>query len=165
MATNAANRFSLPLYLTGALFFFTPVVDIVTNVWPINLGAETWRYGAGGVGANYLISMVFGALLGSLTAAHAGHAKTLRILAIGCFVTAAILVVIVGEFSLNVLQLQRVVPDEDMAGFKIGAVKAALKYFTSAATFVVLGMSGWKMLRTSSSRSEERSAAVLMKEK
>src|SRR5690349_3125180 len=84
--TSAAGQTSplagmvTPAYIVSGLFFFTPLIDIVTNVWPLTPGVVSWRYGAAGASANYLISVVFGMFLACCIAAFAGHGRTLRVL-------------------------------------------------------------------------------------
>jgi FlaA1/EpsC-like NDP-sugar epimerase len=151
MAASPLTRFAAPLYLTAALFVTMPIVDAITNVYPFNLGASTWRYGAIGAAANYLISVVFGALLLVLTAAHNQHTRTMRAGAIGSLVGAVLLVLMAGEFALDVLQLRSVVPPEDMRAYVVGATKAELKFLLSAAALAAIGLVAWKAGRRSGS--------------
>ncbi|HEX6694714.1 MAG TPA: hypothetical protein VF035_08470 [Longimicrobiales bacterium] len=133
-----------PAYIVSGLFFFTPLIDIVTNVWPLTPGVVSWRYGAAGASANYLISVVFGMFLACCTAALAGHGRTLRVLAVTSCVTALAILLVAGEFALDVAQIKDLVPPTELDMFTIGAAKAELKFIASAAGFIVLGVCAWR---------------------
>ncbi len=160
---NALRRFATPFYLVAALFFFTPVLDVFLNVWPWRPGLEEWRYGAVGAAANYLVSMVFGCLLATATAAVCGHRRSLRVLAVADWVVAALLAALTLEFVLDVLQLQTRVPQEDQRGFRLGAVKAVVKYLASIVCLVVVGIAGWRFAREMPRQQDDRPDAVLVR--
>lgn len=132
--------FAPALYFMAGVFFLTPIVDAASNVWPFALGLETWRYGAFGAAANYLVSVLFGAVLAGWVAVRCQHRGTLRFVAFGSIFMAVILTVIAGEFALDVLQLQNVVPAPDRTGFAIGAAKSELKYASTIIGFVILAV-------------------------
>ncbi len=160
---NTLRRFATPLYLVAALFFFTPVLDVFLNVWPWRPALEEWRYGAVGAAANYLVSMVFGCLLASVTAAAWGHRRSLRVLAVAGWLVAALLAALTLEFILDVMQLKARVPQEDQPGFELGAFKAVVKYVASIVCTVVVGVVGWKSAREMPRPQDDRSDAVLVR--
>jgi hypothetical protein len=161
--TNAFRRFAAPLYLVAALFVFTPLLDVFLNVWPWRPGLAEWRYGAVGAAANYLVSMVFGGLLASLTASACGHRRALRVVAAASWVVAGVLAALILEFVLDVAQLQARVAEDDRRGFQLGATKAVIKYATSALCLGVIGWAGWKGAREMPRQAEDRSDAVLVR--
>jgi hypothetical protein len=142
-------HFVVPAYIVSALFLLTPIFDVVTNVWPPAPGTVTWRYGAAGAAANYLISSVFGAFLGCCVAAWAEHRRTLRVFAVLSFLGVLLLVLVAGDFAMDVAQLRPLVPPTDMQAFLIGAVKAEVKYLTAIIAMLVLGLCSWRASRSS----------------
>ena len=133
-----------PAYGVGLLFILLPIVDVVSQVWPPSLGSPSWRYGLVGLGANYLISVVFGFLLVCLAAGSQWHRRALRILAIVCSALAVLSVLAVLAFVLDVFQLRPGIPRDNSAAlrmFDIGAAKAVFKYLLTAVAFawVALG--------------------------
>lgn len=146
MKTMAApDRLVAALYVVAGLFVIHPVADVVTNAWPLAFGSEQWRYGAVGAAANYLISLVFGALLLAVTAAYGGHRRTLRLVAAFSLIAAFALGLMALSFALDVLQLRPAVQDGDMWAFKAGAGKALFKYLTCAFGLIVVGIGSWKV--------------------
>lgn len=131
------GRLAASFYLVGALFIITPVADGIANSLPIQASLATWRYGAVGAFANYLISPLFGALLLTATASLLGHRRTLRTLGVTWILAALLLLALAADFTLDVLQLRAMVPPEQAGVFKVGAGKALAKYLTSIATFIL----------------------------
>ncbi len=148
--TDVLLNFPGPLYGVGLLFFFLPIVDVVTQVWPPSPGNPGWRYGLVGLGANYLISVVFGLLLICLAAGVLWHRRTLRVLAILSALCGVLCILATLAFVLDALQLRPAIP-KDNAGalkmFDIGAAKAVLKYLVSAVVFGWVGLGSWRACR------------------
>jgi hypothetical protein len=153
---DALRRLTPAAYAVALVFLLSPLVDVVTNVYPFESGSVQWRYGAVGIMSNYLISAVFGLLLATLVAALAGHVKVLWAAAATNLALAAVLVVIVGLFALDVLQLRNVVRPEAADMFKIGAAKAAFKLLVVAASLVLLGVAGLKAARAEAGTRRDR---------
>lgn len=144
-STDVAPYLTGPAYGIGLLFVLMPVVDTVAQMWPPALGEPAWRYGTVGIGANYLISMLFGMFLMCLAAGLRRHRRTLLVLAIlnGAFAIVLLLAAI--GFSLDVLQVRMGVPKDNARAtwlFNAGAAKAELKYLASVLVF------GWLALST-----------------
>jgi hypothetical protein len=136
-----------PAYAVGLLFVLMPVVDTFAQMWPPALGEPAWRYGTVGIGANYLISALFGMLLICLVAGLRQHRQTLRMLAIVNGVVAVVLLLAAIGFALDVLQVRMGVPKDNprtMSLFNTGAAKAELKYLLSVAVFGWLGVASWR---------------------
>ncbi|MGA2382723.1 MAG: hypothetical protein ABSG61_04735 [Gemmatimonadales bacterium] len=137
--TDLAPYLTGPAYAIGLLFVLMPALDTFAQMWPPALGEPAWRYGTVGIGANYLISALFGMLLMCLVAGLRQHRRTLRVLAIVNGVLAVVLLLAALGFALDVLQVRMGVPKDNARAmwlFKAGAAKAELKYLVSV---VVLG--------------------------
>ena len=125
--------------MAGALMVVLSLVDLVTNVLPLQFGELQWRYGAWGLLAGFLLTPVLGMFMLAAAAAvlvHGGALKTLW------WINLAVSVVLVlGSvmFVLDVLQFRGAVPRGDLSRFDIGAAKALLKHVTVAAALFWLG--------------------------
>jgi hypothetical protein len=144
---DAARYLTGPAYGIAALFVLLPIIDTLAQVWPVALGNPAWRYGTIGLGANYLISVLFGMLGLCLLAALGSHRRTLRALTILSGVAALLLLIAALAFLLDALQLRGTVPRDNprtLWMFDAGAAKAAFKYLVSAAVFGWLALATWR---------------------
>lgn len=134
-------------FAVAAVFILSPLVDVVTNVYPTDPGSVQWRYGAIGIMSNYLVSGVFGLLLGTCVAALAGRRIALWIFVALDVLGAVVLLLLLGLFSLDVLQLRGLVQPDAADMFKIGASKAAMKLAIVAVALLILGFGGFRAAR------------------
>jgi len=144
---EAARYLTAPAYGIAALFVLLPIVDTISQVWPVALGNSAWRYGTIGLGANFLISVLFGMLGLCLLAALGSHRRTLRALTIGSGVAALLLLIAALAFLLDALQLRSTVPRDNprtLWMYDAGAVKAVFKYLVSTAVFGWLALATWR---------------------
>lgn len=132
------RRLALSLYFVSALFILTAVVDAVANTLPLQPSLVTWRYGAVGALANYLISPVFGALLATATAFVLHHGRTLRVLGVLWAITALAMLALAVGFSLDVIQLRAMIPPDQLSPYQVGAAKALAKYGLTAVAFALM---------------------------
>jgi hypothetical protein len=144
---DALQRFVAPAYITAAIFIITAVLDIATLAYPANPSAIVWRFGTIGAISNYLLTAFFGATMACATAMYYRHLTMLRILAVLSLLSALILVVVLGDFALNVAQIHRSVPQQQMNAFQIGTAKATIKYGMTIVALVVLAVVCWKASR------------------
>jgi len=127
-------------YLVAALLVVTPVMDVLTNVWPLAFGDLRWRYGAVGLLSGFLLTTLLGMALAVLTAVALRHRRVLTVL-FGLNVAAAVVLLATTVlFGLDVLQVRVTVPMESRGLFDVGAAKALLKHFTLVASFAALGV-------------------------
>ncbi len=162
---DSLRRLSVAAYAVAVLFILSPLVDVLTNIYPTDLGSMQWRFGAIGILSNYLISGVFGLLLATLVAALLGHRTLLRISAIVDLATAAVLLGITLLFALDVLQLRSTVRPEAGEMFRIGALKASLKILMTAVALLLLGIRALKASREAEGhRGGKKDAPLLVRE-
>ena len=133
MATRRTSEASSlligPAYAVALLFIVLPLIDTVTQTWPVTLSSPGWRYGTIGIGANYLISVLLG-MLGLVTLAAVGeHRRTLKLLSVLCGIATVLCLVAVIGFMLDALQVRAGIPAGETRTrtmFDIGGAKAAL---------------------------------------
>jgi hypothetical protein len=141
---SAVGRFALPIYLTAVLFIVTPIVDAITNVWPVQLGNESWRFGFTGAAANYLVSAVFGITVLCLAAAFFVNRLVLRIGAVVALLSCLLLLALLADFLLAAISFRQLVPLEQMSSFSMGVGKATLKYLTATLVLFVTSFAAYK---------------------
>jgi hypothetical protein len=159
---ESLRRMTPAAYVVALVFILSPLVDVVTNFYPFDPGSVQWRYGAVGIMSNYLISAVFGLLLGTFAAALSGHTRVLWTFIALNFVLAVALVLILGLFSLDVVQLRNLVRPEAAEMFKIGAAKAALKLLMVAVSLLLMGIVGFRAVRADTGNRKSRKDAPLL---
>ena len=144
---DAARYLTGPAYGIAVLFVLLPIIDTLAQTWPLDLSNPAWRYGTIGLGANYLISALFGMLGLCVLAALGSHRRTLRALTIVNAVTALLLLIAALAFLLDALQLRGTVPRDNPRTlwlFQVGAAKAAFKYLVGVAVMGWLALATWR---------------------
>ncbi len=150
--TSEAWRYvTAPAYAVGVLFVVMPLVDTFAQVWPPAPGNPSWRYGTVGIGANYLISMLFGMLLLAAVASLQSHRRTLLLLVWLDVVAAVVALGATVSFILDALQVRAGVPRDNATAlrmFDIGAEKAVFKYLATEVVLLWLAFASWRAART-----------------
>ena len=155
--SEAAPSFAGPAYGVGLLFVLFPLVDVVVQAWPIQAGSPTWRYGAVGIGANYLVSVVFGMALLCYTAARSPHRRALIVLAILAVLMALVDAVAVVGFVLDGLQIRPSIPTEPPRArwmFEAGMEKALFKYVAGGLVLLWVALASRRALKAMPGRSD-----------
>jgi len=156
-----------PVYAIGLLFVVMPIVDTLAQVWPPAIGSPTWRYGTVGLGANYLISVLFGILLMCLAASLQRHRRTLRWLAgVNAAIGLVALVATLG-FILDALQVRSGIQSANAQAlrmFNTGVEKAVFKYLVSAVVLLWLGYSSWRAAKAMPHHREDADVPKLIHE-
>lgn len=145
--TDVAPYLTGPAYGVALLFVVMPIVDTLAQVWPVALGTSGWRYGAVGLGANYLISVLFGMFLLCVVADLRLHRRTLRVLGVVNGVATLVVLIAVTGFVLDALQVRLSVPRDNartMWVFDVGVAKAVLKYLSGVLVFGWLAYGSWR---------------------
>lgn len=158
---DALRRLSFAAYAVALFFVLSPIADVITNAWPLNLGNEQWRYGFAGITSNYLVSVLFGAILASLVAAAAEHRLLLKILGISLAVCAGLLFIMLIGLTLDAFQMISIVRPEQLGMFKIGAAKAAMKIGAVSGVMIILSISCIRAGKTLATRTERETASLI----
>ena len=167
-SADVAPHLTGPAYGVAVLFVVLPIIDTLAQVWPVALGSPSWRYGAVGLGANYLISFVFGMWLLCFLAARQLHRGTLRSLATASGVVAVLLLIAAAGFALDAIQLRPGVPRDNPRNlwtFEVGAAKAAFKYVVSGVVLGWLALSSRRAWRAIPQQAPEESPKLVRSSK
>jgi len=136
-----------PAYLVSVLLILFAYIDFLLSIWPFKLDEARWRFGSVGVFSSYSGWLLLGYLLLLWFALGAGHRSLVRVVAVLCLVECALLLLATVAFPLDVLQLRREVPPDDLWTFQAAAGRAVLKNFACIVAFGWLGIAGFKGTR------------------
>jgi hypothetical protein len=129
----------------GLYLIAVPLTDLLTRAYPLNVHNLQWRFGLMGIAFTNLGTIVLGFLMLVLAAAVRGHGTLLRIISVLSFVSGVFVLVTLGLYMLDAVQLRQAAP----AAVKIVVVKAGLTAgvasLTGAAGLLGLGVAGWRM--------------------
>ena len=125
---RATDRLVPPAYGLAAVLVLVPILDVLLQVWPLDPGEASWRFGAIGILSRSLLTPLLGLLLAMATAAAAGHRHALRLTGALSGLLAVGLVAVGGLFALDGLELRAVVaPGEPRARFDRTGFQASVK--------------------------------------
>ncbi len=146
-SSAAVERLVAPGYLLAALLVVVPLVDYLASIWPPRLGEVQWRYASEGLLAGFLLTPYLGLALASGVAAWREHGRALQWFGRLTGVAVAVLVVVSGDFALNVLQLRETVPPAALARYDLGTAKTMLEYLLVALALAASGVGLVRMAR------------------
>jgi hypothetical protein len=132
------------LYLFAFILVFWPAVDLLTNTAPFRPGDVRWRYGFGGLLAGFLHTPILGLVLATLVAYQRRSRLTLRTLASIELLGALVLVLVMGMFALDVVQMRAMRPPASLSSFVAGAAISEAKHLTAFLVLVSLGIGSWR---------------------
>ncbi len=144
------------LYLFGVALMLTAAIDLFTTVWPMNTGDIAWRYGFLGLAAGYLQTPTLGLVLIALTALWQENGAALRICGVASLVAALALLLAMGMFGLDVVQMRELRAEEMRSAVLAGGFFQEVKYLV--ATFV-LAFLGHGALKSAKAVTEEAATA------
>ena len=132
------------LYLFAFILVFWPAVDLLTNTAPFHPGDVRWRYGFAGLLAGFLHTPILGLALATFVAYGRRSRLALRTLASVELLGAVALVLVMGMFALDVVQIRAMRPPESLAAFMTGAAISEAKHLTAFLVLVSLGIGSWR---------------------
>jgi hypothetical protein len=138
----------LPAYFVSILLILFAYLDFLLSIWPFKPGDPRWRFGSVGVISSYSGWILLGYLLMLWFALSAGHQTMLKLLGILCLVEALVLLLATVAFPLDVLQIRREVPPDDLWTFTAAAGRAVLKNLASIAAFAWMALAAFRGTRS-----------------
>lgn len=139
--------FTRAIYLFGFALILTAAIDLFTTVWPLRPTDIAWRYGFLGLSAGYLQTPTLGLLIIALTAAWQRQPLILRIAGWTSLAGALVLLLAMGMFALDVLQIRDLRAAEGQTTVLAGGLFQEVKYFVA---FLVLLLLGYGSVKTAS---------------
>ena len=144
------------LYLFALVLVLSPVLDLVSTVWPLRPTDLAWRYGFLGLGAGYLHTPILGLVLALLVGWWTGSPGVLRVLGVVMMGGSLVLMLVMGMFILDVLQMRGLREPNVQQAVLVGGVLQEVKYGTAC---LVLAALGFGSLRSASARAGARGSA------
>lgn len=159
---DTLRRLATPVLVIALALIIIPLADLVGNVWPVRLGAEDWRYGAVGILSNFLLTPLLGLLLVALVAYATERAWLLRTIGIKGLIAAGALVIIIGGFTLDAIQVRQTRPYEDRWITVVSYALAAAKLGIGAVCLAVLGVGSLRAARDHGKRDRKDAPTVVV---
>ncbi len=128
------------LYLFAVALLLTAVIDLGSTVWPFRPGEVTWRYGFLGLMAGYLQTPTLGLTIALAVALWQESRTMLRVLGTVGLLAAAALLLAVGMFALDVIQMRGMRVDEIQSSVLTGGMLQEVKYVVASVVLVLLGL-------------------------
>ncbi|HEU5218915.1 MAG TPA: hypothetical protein VFU23_09660 [Gemmatimonadales bacterium] len=125
-------RLTAPTYCLALLLLILPFLDYGASVWPIQLGAVNWRYGAAGLLGGFLLTPFLGVILLGFLGVMLERRRTLGFTGAVCLLLGALLILVNVSFVLDAVQLRGSVPKDQIRVFDAGVFKAMVKLLTGA---------------------------------
>ena len=146
------------VYLFGIALILHAVIDLSTTVWPFRVTEMTWRYGFLGLAAGYLQTPTLGLLLIAGTALWNGDHGVARGVGAVLMVGALALILAVGLFMLDVIQVRQLRAAEAQNAVLYGGLFQSVKYVLASLILATMGHGLLKTVKSAgrgaSSRSE-----------
>ena len=126
------------LYLCAFVLFFMPYFQAIAGIWPLQLGALQWRYQATSALSGILMLPFIGLVLALAVARSSGNKTVSRVVGVVAALTTITLLVAMGLFVMDALQLKKVVPDRQLLQFNKATFTASVTLMFSFIVFTVL---------------------------
>lgn len=141
--TSAPYRpWLLGLYPVAILLIVQPIAETLAAAWPLRMSEVGWRFGVTGSFELLVGTFVVGIGLLVLAAWLLGHRIVLRAVSVSALVIACLMVLGAASFTLDVVQLRRMVRPDLLGGFQLAAGKAAVSALLAIIALAVLGYRG-----------------------
>lgn len=155
----AVRRWLPAVYCVGAIYCVVPFIETLGALWPPQLDSATWRYGAVGIFLSYVASIPLGLLIATVVARIMGHRVALRIIGAISILLAVLILVVVGAFALDVVQVRTIVRENVKGGFDLASAKAALMGLLVMVASILLAISSFRgAAKPSNTRRQSRNA-------
>ena len=132
------------LYLCAFVLFFIPYFQAMAGIWPLQLGSLQWRYTATSAMSGILMLPFIGLVLALAVARTCGHKAAARIVGAVAALTTLTLLLAMGLFVMDALQLKKVVPDRELARFNKANVVVGVTLVFSFVVFVILTITSFR---------------------
>lgn len=146
MALSRGRSIVWVLYAVALVLLVSPLVDLIGAVWPARMGEVSWRFGAFGLTTSALVSPILGFALLKVGGVLLEHRGLVRGVAVVDLVLLLLLLVGLGFFALDFLQLRATLATSSLAQYDMAGFKAAVNGLIE---LIVLGWMGVAGLRAS----------------
>jgi hypothetical protein len=138
------KQMATPAYFVAFILVFVSMLNTAMSFFPFRMADARWRYGAFGIMATGLTLPIVGILLALVVAATFEHRRGQR--AIGAFslVVALVVLVSLGMFALDALQVKGQVKAPLKLNFEVATVTGTLQALLAVAALSLLGLAAFR---------------------
>jgi hypothetical protein len=144
MTTDRVRAVLPPLSAVAFLLIASPAVDLIGAIVPPRPGEVTWRFGVFGLFTNALVTPMLGLAIMQVVATLLEQWKTVRRITLFNLVLAVVLVLGLGLFILDYIQLRQAVTGSSRNAYDAAAFKAMLVCVLELGVLVWLVVSGFQ---------------------
>lgn len=130
------------LYLAGVALILDQGLILASSIMPFSPGAAQWRFGAVGLAAGRITHLLADTAV-ILAAMWLGHRAVLRTWALLHLVLVAVLLLVLGGFALDAIQVRQQLIPEAQLGMLLGASRVGIMLLAMVIWSV---WAGWRML-------------------
>lgn len=145
------------VYLSAFLLFFMPYFQAFAGLWPFQVGALQWRFQASGNMSGILMLPFLGLALALFVARPLEHKGVTRLVGVVALLTAVCVLLAMGLFAMDAIQLRRAVQDRMMPAFNKAVFTASISMFVSLVLYTVLGVTAFRSPKTTMLRAAPKS--------
>ena len=132
------------LYVCAFVLFFVPYFQAMAGIWPLQLSAIQWRYQATTNMSGILMLPYIGLVLALAIARSTGNKTVARVVGVVAALTTIMLIIAMGLFVMDALQLKKVVPDGKLPQFNKTNFVVGVTLAFSFVVFIVLTITSFR---------------------
>ena len=135
------------LYALAVLLFLQPFIEAFSATWPPRAGEVGWRFAVTGILYTMLPTVLFSLLIAAVAAFFLGHRTGLRLVGVVALVLGVVVILLTASFTLDALQLRRIVRPEAKGGYDLAGMKAVITALLAIAACTALGVGAFRATR------------------
>lgn len=164
MSTDRVRAVLPPLNAVAFLLIASPAVDMIGAIVPPRPGEVSWRFGVFGLLTNALVTPMLGLAILQATATLLEQRSSLRRIAFFDLFLDIVLVLGLGLFVLDYIQLRQAVTGSSRSAYDAAAIKALVVGLLEFAVLTWLVISGFRTASTvlGASRKRHRNDPMLV---
>lgn len=152
-------------YLVALAFLLIPPFDALMQVLPFRIHDPKWRFGFFGLASNALMLPMAGLLIAFMVTVVFEHRRFQKVLGILSTVAAVALIIALGIFALDALQVRAEVNPARILAFKVASLTAALKAILGIITLVGFSYASFRAPKPPKPAKAPRSAGLIVASK
>ncbi len=156
------RHLAAPTYLVALALIVIPPFDALMQVIPMRLHDARWRFGFVGMSSNALMIPVVGLLIAFIGASYFEHRQFQRVLGVASIVIAVFILILLGFFVLDALQVRSSVTPAALLAFKVASFTACFKSLLGVATLGAFALSAFRAPRPVQPVKSQRGAELVI---
>jgi hypothetical protein len=163
MALAQQRRLAVPCYIVAVAFMVLPVLDQLMQLVPrVHIHDAGWRFGALGLLSNILLLPLLGMTLAFAISAIFEHRTWQRVLSIVAVVGIVLIVVAIGMFALDAIQVRSLMRAERLSSWTLATLTATAKYLLAAVTLAFFAKAGFAASTPRKTPAKDRAAGLIV---